>query len=129
MEERKKVEILLIDSDAISLIFYGEILKKYFETAKLEYKVHFAHNLDEVARKLITVTLKEIDIIVTHDALPETTGKGVCEIAKRVNPKVKVFVTSSRMLRGDEYDFREDGFDGFMLKPIDKNQFLRTILS
>ena len=108
---RGKESILLIDDEEMIIEVGRQMLKM------LGYTVFIANS----GKEAIGVYQKQrnhIDIIILDMVMPDLGGKAVYEKLKKINPDVKVLLSSGYGMDGQVADILNCGCDGFIQKPF-----------
>ncbi len=112
--------ILLIDDEEM-IIDIGEEL-----IVELGYKVLVARSgpeaLDVYAKKY-----KSIDLVIMDMIMPGMGGGEAFDRLKKINPKVKVLLSSGYSINGQASRILERGCDGFIQKPFHMKQLSEKI--
>jgi len=111
--ERAKT-ILLIDDEEI-VINTSEMMLK-----SLGYKVIKAHSGFE-GLQLFEENKSKIDLIISDFEMPKMNGKEVMNKLRKIDPQIKVMLSSGALNDEDEKEVRNEGFNGFIKKPYNMN--------
>jgi two-component system cell cycle sensor histidine kinase/response regulator CckA len=106
--------ILLIDDEEI-VINTSEMMLK-----SLGYKVIKAHNGYE-GLQLFEENKSKIDLIISDFEMPKMNGKEVMNKLRKIDPQIKVMLSSGALTDEDEKEVRNEGFNGFIKKPYNMN--------
>ena len=106
--------ILLIDDEEI-VINTSEMMLK-----SLGYKVIKAHSGYE-GLQLFEENKSKIDLIISDFEMPEMNGKEVMNKLRKIDPQIKVMLSSGALTDEDEKEVRNEGFNGFLKKPYNMN--------
>lgn len=74
---------------------------------------------------------KEIDIVVTNVEMPFMDGPALCRALKKLNPEVRVLVSSGHKQKEKVQEIKACGVDQFLAKPYTADQLadrVRNIL-
>ncbi len=102
--------ILLIDDEEMVIDISEMMLKK------LGYKVLKAHNGHE-GLQLFETNNSKIDLIISDLEMPKMNGKEVLDKLRKIDPQIKVMLSSGALIDTDERDVINEGFNGFLKKP------------
>jgi CheY-like chemotaxis protein len=102
--------ILLIDDDQM-VINIGEMMLK-----KLGYRVLKADSGYE-GLQLFEQNKSNIDLIVSDLEMPEMNGNEVMDKLRKIDPRIKVILSSGALTDSDENTVMNKGFSGFIKKP------------
>lgn len=117
--------ILLVDDEAIILDVAGDMLKT------LGYSVITAQDGLAVV-DLYRQHQEQIDLIILDMVMPDKSGGEIFDEIKKINPRVKVLLSSGYSLNGQASKIIDRGCDGFIQKPFtitDISKQLRKILA
>ena len=106
--------ILLIDDEEI-VINTSEMMLK-----SLGYKVIKAHSGYE-GLQLFEENKSKIDLIISDFEMPKMNGKEVMNKLRKIDPQIKVMLSSGALTDEDEKEVRNEGFNGFLKKPYNMN--------
>jgi two-component system cell cycle sensor histidine kinase/response regulator CckA len=106
--------ILLIDDEEI-VINTSEMMLK-----SLGYKVIKAHSGYE-GLQLFEENKSKIDLIISDFEMPEMNGKEVMNKLRKIDPQIKVMLSSGALTDEDEKEVMNEGFNGFLKKPYNMN--------
>jgi len=116
--------ILLVDDEEVILQVAGQLLEK------LGYTVFMAHNGRE-ALDLYSQKAGEIDLVVLDLIMPVMGGGETFQNLKKLNPRVKVLLSSGYSINGLAQEVLDQGCQGFIQKPFDLKEIsvkIREIL-
>jgi len=116
--------ILLVDDESLILEVAGDMIKT------LGYTVITAQD-GRTALDIFKQKQEEIDLVILDMVMPDMGGGDVFDELKRMDPKVKVLLSSGYSLNGQASRIIERGCDGFIQKPFtmgDISRQLRSIL-
>jgi len=116
--------ILLVDDEKIIIDVSVEILKE------LGYKVLLAESGDE-AIEVYKGNKDKIDMVMLDMIMPGMGGGETYDMLKRINPNIKVVLSSGYSINGQAEEILERGCNGFIQKPFNikyLSQKIREIL-
>ncbi len=116
--------ILIIDDEAMILNVATDMLKT------LGYRILTAQN-GPAAIELYRRQMDRIDLIILDMVMPEMSGSDIFDELKKINPRVKVLLSSGYSLNSQAAQILDRGCDGFIQKPFTLNDIshqLRAIL-
>jgi CheY-like chemotaxis protein len=119
-----KEGILLVDDEDVIIDVGHEILKT------LGYEVHVARSGRE-AIDAYEANQEEIDMVILDMVMPDMGGGEAYDTLKRINPDIKVLLSSGYSLNGQAAEILRRGCNGFIQKPFNVTQLsqkLREIL-
>jgi len=130
--ERKSLEkflrgtetVLYVDDEKFIISINEEILKK------LGYTVLTARSGKE-AIEIYKEKQDNIDMVVLDMIMPKMDGGETYDILKKINPDIKVLLSSGYSIEGQAMEILERGCDGFIQKPFKiehLSQIMREIL-
>jgi CheY-like chemotaxis protein len=102
--------ILLIDDEPMVTDICEMMLKR------LGHKVFTAHSGFEGIKKFETHK-NRIDLIISDFNMPGMNGQQVVDTLRKMDPGIKVLLSSGGMENVDEEDVLSRGFSGFLKKP------------
>jgi PAS domain S-box-containing protein len=117
---RGKETILLIDDEEMVSDIGKEVLKK------LGYKVITAGSGTE-ALKFFEKHQNEIDLVILDMIMPDMGGSETFDNLKKIQPDVKVLLSSGYSINGRASEILERGCNGFIQKPFNLKQISRKI--
>ncbi len=116
--------ILLVDDEDLIIDVGGEILNF------LGYTVHLARSGQE-AVEIYEKKGSQIDLVILDMIMPDMGGSETYDALKKINPSIKVLLSSGYSINGQAREIMERGCDGFIQKPfsIEKiSQKLRELI-
>nr|MBC8362099.1 PAS domain S-box protein [Candidatus Desulfatibia profunda] len=116
--------ILLVDDEKIIIDVAKELLKR------IGYKVLIAKS-GKAAVELYEANTAEIDMVILDMIMPEMGGGETYDRLKKINPDVKVLLSSGYSIDGQATEILKRGCSGFIQKPFrmkDLSHKLREIL-
>ena len=119
-----KEGILLVDDEDVIIDVGHEILQT------LGYEVHVARSGRE-AIDAYEANQDKIDMVILDMVMPDMGGGEAYDTLKRINPDIKVLLSSGYSLNGQAAEILRRGCNGFIQKPFNVNQLsqkLREIL-
>jgi signal transduction histidine kinase/CheY-like chemotaxis protein len=119
-----KEGILLVDDEDVIIDVGHEILKT------LGYEVHVARSGRE-AIDAYEANQDKIDMVILDMVMPDMGGGEAYDTLKRINPDIKVLLSSGYSLNGQAAEILQRGCNGFIQKPFNVTQLsqkLREIL-
>jgi signal transduction histidine kinase/CheY-like chemotaxis protein/pSer/pThr/pTyr-binding forkhead associated (FHA) protein len=119
-----KEGILLVDDEDVIIDVGHEILET------LGYEVHVARSGRE-AIDAYEANQDKIDMVILDMVMPDMGGGEAYDTLKRINPNIRVLLSSGYSLNGQAAEILKRGCDGFIQKPFNVTQLsqkLREIL-
>jgi len=120
MSDLKDTKILVVDDNELNLKVAVKMLKKY----------NF-NNIDQVhsgAECLELIKTNKYDLIILDDMMPNMSGtETMIEMKKDSEFKTPVVVLTANALAGMREEYIKKGFDEYLAKPIDKEEFIRVL--
>ena len=116
--------ILVVDDEAMVLDVAGEMLRT------LNYRVITVPN-GAAAIDLYRREQERVDLVILDMVMPDMNGSEVFDAIRRINPGVRVLLSSGYSLNGQAGKIMERGCSGFIQKPFSISELagkLRTIL-
>ncbi|HDM75111.1 MAG TPA: PAS domain-containing sensor histidine kinase [Deltaproteobacteria bacterium] len=117
-----KGTILLVDDEEMILKVGEKMLQR------LGYNVIVAKG-GKQAVELFGVDGKNIDMVILDMIMPEVNGEGVFKLIRRVNPNIKVLLSSGYSADGEARKILDQGCSGFIQKPFDLKELSAKIRS
>jgi len=118
--ERGTETILIVDDEEMVLQVGGEMLNI------LGYKVFLAAGGNE-AVEVYRKRKDEIDLVILDMIMPDMVGSEVYETIRKINPKVKVLLSSGYSINGEATEILDRGCNGFIQKPFDVKNLSKKI--
>ncbi|MFW5821479.1 MAG: ATP-binding protein, partial [Bacteroidota bacterium] len=115
--ETKKV--LIVEDDS----FNAELLTEFL--ARTGVKIIYADN-GEKAVKIFSEN-PDTDAVIMDIRLPELNGIEVTKLIREVRPDIPVLAQTAFAMEEDRLMARSAGFNEFMVKPLNKNEFLKIL--
>ena len=112
--------ILLIDDEEIVINISEMMLKR------LGYRVLKAHNGYE-GLQLFEENKSKIDLIISDLEMPKMNGKEVMDKIRKIDPQIKVMLSSGALTDADEKNVMNKGFNGFIKKPYNMNTLYKKM--
>ncbi len=112
--------ILLVDDETVILDVASDMLKT------LGYTVITAQD-GPSALDLYRQNQAEIDLVILDMVMPDMSGGEVFDELKKINPKVKVLLSSGYSLNGQASRIIDRGCDGFIQKPFTMGDISRQL--
>ena len=106
--------VLLIDDEKL-VINISELMLK-----ELGYKVLKAHNGFE-GLQLFEAHKTGIDLIISDLEMPKMNGNEVLKKLRKIDPEIRVLLSSGSLTAADEQSIIDRGFNGFLQKPYTLN--------
>ncbi|MEI7620161.1 MAG: response regulator [Candidatus Falkowbacteria bacterium] len=119
----KKINVLIVDGDEITLFAYQKILEKYFE------RIHKAQNGQE-AKDIVFLLENDkqhIDLALVHEWTQDLTGKEICQLIRDRNPEARIIAVTANPIYYKPENAKEDGFDDYLLKPNNVEDFKKIV--
>ncbi len=115
-----KETLLVVDDEEIILKPVKRILNK------AGYKVLLANGGRE-ALEFFRKRHKEIDLIILDMIMPDMNGSATYKELKRIDPDVKVLLSSGYSQNGQAQELLDDGVRGFLQKPYELKEMLHKV--
>jgi CheY-like chemotaxis protein len=112
--------ILLVDDEELIIDVGGDILKF------LGYTVFLARSGKE-AVEIYQEHQEAIDLVILDMIMPDMGGGETYDILKKINPGIKVLLSSGYSINGQAREILEQGCDGFIQKPFSIEQLSKKI--
>jgi PAS domain S-box-containing protein len=112
--------ILLIDDEEMIIKVGAELLEE------LGYKVLGVRS-GQGAIKLYKKNADKIDLVIMDMIMPGMGGGETFDRLKKINPDIKVLLSSGYSINGQASEILERGCDGFIQKPFNLNQLSEKI--
>jgi PAS domain S-box-containing protein len=112
--------ILLVDDEGIVIDVGGQILER------LGYRVVTARSGKE-AIELYRANKNKINIVILDVIMPDMGGGETYDRLKKINPDIKVLLSSGYSINGQASEIMNRGCNGFIQKPFNVQQLSRKI--
>lgn len=112
--------ILLVDDEDIIIDIGGQILEK------LGYRALMARSGKE-AIEIYRANKKKINIVILDMIMPDMGGGETYDRLKKINPEIKVLLSSGYSINGQASEIMNRGCNGFIQKPFNVEQLSRKI--
>ena len=112
--------ILLVDDEALVLNVGSQLLEK------LGYNVQEAQSGRE-AIKMLSENDHAIDMVILDMVMPDMGGGEVFDRIKRIDPNLKVLLSSGYSIDGQAEEILKKGCEGFIQKPFSMEDLSRKI--
>ncbi len=117
---RGSEHILLVDDEPAVLKIVGRMLERY------GYRVSSATSGTE-ALSIFHNDPDSFDIVVTDMTMPDVTGEILAKEIMAIKPGMSVILCTGFSDSMDEQKAKEIGIKSFVMKPIAKNEFVKTV--
>jgi len=111
-------ETILVTDDEKNI---RSVLKRFL--TKFGYTVLLAED-GYKAVELYRRNKNRIDLIILDMIMPELSGKKTYKLIRKINPEVKVLLSSGYSRNGQLQELMEEGLKGFLQKPYNLNEIL-----
>ena len=108
-------QILYIDSDMASYILISEILRNC--------NVKITHCKCGTSAILLFKKYSSFNLVITETRLPRASGFSVLNEIRKIKPDIPVIAQTASVLDNMEKRCLEAGFNEFVAKPFDLNEF------
>ena len=119
MNEEKRIALIVDDEETVLDIESLMLQKIGFNTLR-------ATNSAE-ACQLYEDKKEDIDIVVLDMIMPDETGASTYKRLKKLNPDIRVLITSGMEKNGNVDEILNDGQNGFIQKPIKFAELTKNI--
>jgi DNA-binding LytR/AlgR family response regulator len=117
MEEKRPINVLVVDDDAVAMVEAKQNIGFYVE----ENRIYMATNAVEMMRLLSTVPM---DLAFLDMEMPDTDGFSIADYLTKVQPKTKyVFLTGHTELGAKSYEYEPIDF---LCKPVNALRLQKT---
>lgn len=110
---------LIVEDDEVSLEFLIELLEPY------KVKLLYVENGVEAVK--ICEKDSSVDLILMDVQLPVMNGRDAMKKIKTMRPELPVIAQTAFAMSGDKERYLDDGFDGYISKPINVPELLKLI--
>jgi signal transduction histidine kinase/CheY-like chemotaxis protein len=117
--EVKKLKILVAEDDKISRMLILKVLKEFSKEI-----VTAQTGLEAVE---ISRSNPDLDLILMDIQMPQMNGYEATEEIRKFNPEVVILAQTAYALEGDKIKTIESGSNGYISKPIQKEELARLI--
>ncbi|MFZ5949327.1 MAG: ABC transporter substrate binding protein [Candidatus Rifleibacteriota bacterium] len=116
----RPANILLVDDEELIQLSVGELLTNlgYSVTSKLD---------GQAAIEYFAENWQKVDLVVLDMVMPKMNGSEVFEAMKKINPMVKVLISSGFSFKGEVQDILDKGAQGYIQKPFILEDFAGKI--
>ena len=112
--------LLLIDDEDIIIDIGGQILER------LGYRVLMARSGKE-AIEIYRANKSKINMVILDMIMPDMGGGETYDMLKKINPEIKVLLSSGYSINGQASEIMNRGCNGFIPKPFNVEQLSRKI--
>ncbi len=112
--------ILFIDDEESIAKMIGKMLEK------LGYQIEKQLNPVE-ALELFKIKPDSFDLVITDMTMPQMDGVNLAEKIKEIKSDIPVIICTGHSAIIDEEKAKQIGIDGFVMKPVSKLEFAKTI--
>ena len=116
------IRALVVDDEPMNLVVATGLFKEY------GMMIDTALSGKESIKKY---TDNDYDVVFMDHMMPEMDGieamKRLREVASKKNKKLRIIALTANAISGARAMFLNEGFDGFISKPVDLNDFERTM--
>ena len=128
VEEKELDEDLLRGSETVLLVDDEEMIIETGEELlkKLGYELFVARSGKE-ATEIFEKNKDKIDIVILDMIMPDMSGRDTFDRLRKINPAIKVLLSSGYSINGEATEILDKGCDGFIQKPININQLSRKL--
>ena len=128
IEEKKLPEDLLRGSETVLLVDDEDMIIDVGEQLleKMGYTVLIARSGKE-AIGIYKKNKDKIDIVLLDMIMPDMSGSDTFDSLKKINPGIKVLLSSGYSINGQATEILERGCDGFIHKPFNMKQLSRKL--
>ena len=118
VSKKLKIEVPQRGEETILLIDDEEIIREIGERVLTEkgYKVILASDAQQ-AIELYQEKRQEIDLVILDMIMPEANGREIYQKLKRINPSLRVLLSSGYTQEGEVQEIIDEGALGFIQKP------------
>ena len=114
----KHLNVLNVEDDEIAREITKMFLMEFFDN------VDVAKNGLEALEKF---KKNSYNLVISDLNLPELNGKELVKEIKKINKNVPVLITTAYNDEEMTYELKKIGVNGFIVKPLDLEQFVRTL--
>ena len=118
--EKGNETILLVDDEEVIIDVGSQLLEK------LGYTVIKAQGGEEAIRRY-QENREKIDMIILDMIMPDVGGNEVYEKIKKIDPAVKILLSSGYSISGQAMEIMNKGCNGFIQKPFNLKDFSKKI--
>lgn len=118
VEKTKDIKVLYVEDDEQVRIHIKELLSTIFTNITEATNGSQALNIYEKSK---------FDLLITDINMPHMNGIELINHVKKITPSLPIVVISAHGEFNNIFDAILAGIDGFILKPLDIDQFLQTI--
>lgn len=118
-EENKKLTILIAEDEDSNFIYLEELLSSQ--------NMNILHAINGKIAVEFCTNNKEIDLVLMDINMPILNGLESARQIKKINPQLPIIAQTAYTLPEDIAKTKEAGCDGFLSKPINKNELFEWI--
>ncbi|QOG11212.1 EAL domain-containing protein [Arcobacter sp. FWKO B] len=120
IKECKNTNVLYVEDDIETVASVSEVLKTFFN------KVYIAYNGKDGLDNFLA-NKDDIDIVISDIVMPEKSGLEMVQDIRKIDSGVSIIMLSANSDLDSLLDIIRYGVDGFLIKPLEYNQFISTI--
>ncbi|HPO63199.1 MAG TPA: PAS domain S-box protein [Candidatus Kapabacteria bacterium] len=117
--ENEQSEILIVEDDPTSMIYYKSTLKNS------NFNIHQASTGDEAIN--ICKNNPNIKVVLMDLNLPDITGYEAMQQIKQINRNISFIAQTAYTVNDEEFNNTTVAFDGYLSKPISKSVLINEI--
>lgn len=116
----QKLKVMVVDDEKLFQKLARDMLKKF------GYQVKVCEN-GKAAVEYYKKSWKQVDLVLLDMVMPEMNGKETFLALQKINPLVKVILSSGFSMDEDAQEILNQGVLGFIQKPFDANELGKVI--
>jgi len=120
MPAKKEARILIVDDEQLLCDMAAEILRE------AGYRVTTYKDSDEAIGYYLQ-SWEHVDLVILDMIMPKRSGRETFVALRKINPKVKVLITSGYSMVDEVRQTMEEGAIGFLQKPFLQSEMLKKV--
>ncbi len=114
----QKIDVLVGEDEEVNYLFIEALIKR------LDFQVNPIHAKDGKEAIDIFKSHKDIPIVLMDIKMPKIDGLEAASVIKKINPNTKIVILTAYTFFGKEKQELINEYDGYLSKPIEKQEFL-----
>ncbi|WP_159778345.1 PAS domain S-box protein [Flavobacterium sp. 9AF] len=119
--DKNKINILIVEDNKVNMLLTKTLVSKAFPNAVISEASNGLHAVD-------VFKIAKPEIILMDIQMPVMNGYEATELIRKVNKDVIIIALTAGVITGEKEKCLDIGMNDFILKPIDKEYFEKTII-